>query len=227
MKIPLLSACTVIVGLLFGLNLRANGETLSLCDRIGSVPGDKDAIIQPIGQLAYNPLAVTQACTDALKENPDNPRHNYQIAISLALLGEHHLAISTMKRAADLGYPAAITFLEKIEERLRSPSTDSKTGSPKLDPCDALGSVPTDIQRVGPEIPWTEYDPVKAEIACRRALENEPENPRYNFQLGAALFGTGKPKEALPYLQKAADENYLAAQALLFQFAQKLGNKAD
>lgn len=46
-------------------------------------------------------------------------------------------------------------------------------------------------------------------------------------RIDVALFGLKKPKEALPYLQKAADQNYFAAQALLFQFLQKLEDKEE
>lgn len=225
----LLRIFTLITVLMLGTSQSVAEERLSLCDRIGAVPKDKNAISDPVEKRAYNPFAVGRACAEALKENPDNPRHMYQLAISLFLLADYDLALETIKQAANRKYPAAQAFLDRMDERRRSSGNDQNTDEIRqdLDPCDQSGSIYADTQRVGAAIAPEEYNPVEAEAACRKAVEKDPDHRRFNFQLGAALFGLKKPKEALPYLQKAADQNYFAAQALLFQFMQKLEDKEE
>lgn len=43
----------------------------------------------------------------------------------------------------------------------------------------------------------------KTSVIFQKLLADEPSNPKANYSYGAFLAGAGKPKEALPYLEKA------------------------
>ena len=103
--------------------------------------------------------------------------------------------------------------------------TNSLAGS-DLHLCDQIGAIPMDDYRVGIPVSRENYNAHEVEKACREALVNEPDNPRYHFQLGMALLGLGG-EGAIQHLQIAADKEYVAAYAALFILAQKLKKNGE
>lgn len=74
--------------------------------------------------------------------------------------------------------------------------------------CDKLASHSADPDRAAPGLEQAEMDLVAGEAACRLAVEAAPENARSQYQLGRTIFYQGRQKEAMPYLEKAAEIGY-------------------
>ncbi len=82
--------------------------------------------------------------------------------------------------------------------------------------CDWLANHPFDPWRVTAGIAQEDVDTEAAIPACIAAAGERPEEPRFQYQAGRALFYAGRTQEALPYLQRAAHEmDYPQAQFVL------------
>jgi len=80
--------------------------------------------------------------------------------------------------------------------------------------CDELASAPSDHHRVAHSSNpiLLMRDPKQALAACRDAVERDPDNPRYLFQLAYVLELAGDMDGAVKYLVQSVDRNYAAAQ---------------
>ncbi|MDP2696632.1 hypothetical protein [Thalassospira sp.] len=201
-------------------------ENITLCDQIGSVAFDKDRVSDPIPKEEYDPFKVVPACQEALSDSPDNPRFYFQLGIAMAMLLEVDKAVEHLEMSANKGYEAAKGFLKKYESKIgqetssASPELNQNDNKP-LNDCDRIGSMPIDVRRVGQPLPIEKYQPEKVVKACREALKGDLVNPRFHFQLGMALLGTGEVDDALIELQTAASRNYVAAKLVLDKFNEK------
>lgn len=79
--------------------------------------------------------------------------------------------------------------------------------------CDLEVGHPSDPRKVGPGKSSSEVRLQIAVPACRKAVEQEPDNPRFNYQLGRALvywadINGGDTDEGVAYVQKSADMDY-------------------
>lgn len=81
--------------------------------------------------------------------------------------------------------------------------------------CDRLVSHPLDPDRVTDGVSTADVDHPKGIAACLSALKDDPENPRFNYQLGRVYFYDGKPNNAMPHLEAAAAAGYRQAQFVL------------
>lgn len=55
-----------------------------------------------------------------------------------------------------------------------------------IDACDWEAGHPSDPDRIGPGIGSGDVNTARAIDACRRAVEREPDNARFHYQLGRA-----------------------------------------
>lgn len=79
--------------------------------------------------------------------------------------------------------------------------------------CDRLAAHPSDAQRVANAVP---YDVLKTQLpeaisACRRAVDENPDVARFEFQLGRALDADGQLDEAFKWFRATAERDYTAA----------------
>lgn len=81
--------------------------------------------------------------------------------------------------------------------------------------CDRLASFDGDMERVAPWVPLNRIDKARAVAACKKAVEQEPQNPRLLLQLGYLLILNGNKAAGRDYLQRAANMKYAAAEYLL------------
>lgn len=81
--------------------------------------------------------------------------------------------------------------------------------------CDRLAGDPWDERRVAESQTLTAANAAEAVTACRKALEAEPDEPRFKLQLGRALLLQGFPIRALAPLSEAAESDYAAAEFYL------------
>lgn len=106
---------------------------------------------------------------------------------------EHSLAQTSMKGVA--GFLVAL-FLPFANTTYAISDCDREAGH-GLDP----DSVVAGVSRSG-------MDMDAAEKACREAVKAYPAHARSNYQLGRVLYYSGRGKESLPFLQRAADAGY-------------------
>lgn len=74
--------------------------------------------------------------------------------------------------------------------------------------CDALAAHPSDPNAVATGVSRAEMDKPAAIEACRKALAEDPENPRLNYQLARAYGYSGMHEEAKPYREAALRAGY-------------------
>jgi TPR repeat protein len=80
--------------------------------------------------------------------------------------------------------------------------------SQEVTECDRLASHGRDPGHVAPPVSQEAMDKPAAIAACLEAVENDPENPRLNYQLGRAYGYSGRGDEAMPYRLKAVAADY-------------------
>ena len=86
-----------------------------------------------------------------------------------------------------------------------------------VDPCDLAAGHPSDPDRVGPGVATDDVVTHVAIPACRAAVEREPDNPRFHYQLGRAIFywsgaNAGDATEGIAEVRVAAAMGYRQAQ---------------
>ncbi len=80
------------------------------------------------------------------------------------------------------------------------------------DLCDRYAANPNDRNKTGPGVVWDNIDIALAEKHCAIALEDSPNNPRYQYQYARALTKAKKWDQALLFYQKSVKQNYALAQ---------------
>lgn len=98
----------------------------------------------------------------------------------------------------------------------------------QVDECDLLAAHPDDSKRMAQGVADDEIVPLLAIEACEKALNNNPGETRFVFQLGRAFLAYGKKEKAFGLFQQAKKSGYAVAFAYLgdaYQFG--LGTKKD
>lgn len=98
--------------------------------------------------------------------------------------------------------------------------------------CDLEVAHPSDPDRIGPGKPTAEVVTHLAIPACRAAVAEAPENPRFHYQLARALVywadaNDGDVTEAMQHLETAAASGYRQAQFVLGLMHVRAGNVCD
>lgn len=88
---------------------------------------------------------------------------------------------------------------------------DLRHFDPTAGDCHRLAAFPSDPQRLAPGVSNAEIVAADAEVACRRALAEMPDDPRLRLQLGRALLIGGKNEEGDKELELAIQANYPGA----------------
>jgi TPR repeat protein len=85
----------------------------------------------------------------------------------------------------------------------------------QVNACDELAAQPLDIQAVTEGILPNDIDVPKAEDACRKAVADFPDVPRFKFQYGRVLYAKGQYNGALKMLRAALDGGHVRAGQIL------------
>lgn len=80
--------------------------------------------------------------------------------------------------------------------------------SQEVTECDRLTAHGRDPGHVAPPVTRDGMNKPAAIAACLTAVENDPENPRLNYQLGRAYGYSGQGEKAMPYRRKALEAEY-------------------
>ncbi len=102
-------------------------------------------------------------------------------------------------------------------------------GAQILTACDWEVGHPSDPHLVGPGKSSSDVDTVKAMAACREALEADPDNPRFHYQMGRALVyhanrTDGSLDEGMKHLAISAEAGYTQA---MFVYALMLKSQGE
>ena len=87
---------------------------VQLCDRIAGHPEDELRKAKGVHLELMAAERGRNACRKAIKAYPDEPRFIYQMGRSHAASGNYGEAKDWIKRAADLGYPMAVTHMGEL-----------------------------------------------------------------------------------------------------------------
>lgn len=85
---------------------------------------------------------------------------------------------------------------------------DRTDWSREITDCDRLAAHPNDSERVTDGIARPDIDLEAAASACREAIEQDPDNPRLNYQLARVYGYSGRHEESDPYRIKALNAGY-------------------
>jgi hypothetical protein len=89
-------------------------RTITECDRLASHPDDPEAVIEGVGQAGMDKPAAIEACLDAVADDPDNPRLNYQLARAYGYSGLHAEGQAYRDTALRAGYPQSLFVIGYI-----------------------------------------------------------------------------------------------------------------
>lgn len=84
-----------------------NRET-TLCDKLAAHPGDPEKVGDGVSQNAMDKPAAIAACLDAISDDPENPRLNYQLARAYGYSGRHADGDPYRDAAVRKGYPQSL-----------------------------------------------------------------------------------------------------------------------
>jgi len=212
------------------------------CDELAAHPADpnKAAGVPGVVDDAIDGLAAVEACMAAIGADPDEPRFAFQLGRTLMLGGELELASGFLSDAAAGGSAAALAYLGDLEDNLESarelyeaaadggfapaaallvPPGEGAEGAR----CDVLAAHPADLMRphTASGVPDDAIDPMAAFDACVAAVEADPGERRYRFQLGRALLSMeGMDTESAEQFRLASDAGHAAAAAYLAAFVE-------
>ena len=80
--------------------------------------------------------------------------------------------------------------------------------SQEVTECDRLAAHERDPGHVTTGVSQSDMDKEAAIVACKAAVNADPENPRLNYQLGRAYGYSGQGEAAMPYRLKAVAADY-------------------
>lgn len=89
-----------------------------------------------------------------------------------------------------------------------SPAPAATADAKAVHECDRLVANPFDPQRVSAGLPPDKVESERAIAACRQAIAQQPDNPRFQYQLGRALEVAKNYAESLEWTHKAAAQKY-------------------
>ena len=134
--------------------------------------------------------------------------HRLSVCLSLAVAIGTPVAGSGTGHAADpiSGKPAG-PYLAENQGR-RDPRSDPSGGIASVNDCDRLAAHPDDPQRKAPGLyPWR-MDNKAALAACKSAVGQYPDEPRFNLQYGRALYATRNYAECFKRYRAAATRGH-------------------
>lgn len=215
------------------------------CDELAAHPDDPDrpAGVVGVDEDGIDANEAAEACTAAVEDHPDEPRFAFQLGRVLMQAGETELATSFLSDAAAGGSAAALAYLGDLEDdpddardlyeaaadggfaparavvMAFNPDAEGSTAVNQGAKCDELAAHPEDPARpreVAGVADAEFIDPMPAFEACAAAVAAEPDNPRYQFQLGRSLLLMDEMQgEAENHLRIATEKRYAAAAAYL------------
>ncbi|MFO1173118.1 MAG: caspase family protein [Hyphomicrobiaceae bacterium] len=101
-----------------------------------------------------------------------------------------------------------LALVDRAGQSVRSLTAPLTIG---LDPCDAFGGEPLDLQGVAAGVAPNEIDVAKAKPACIAAVLAHPEVARFYYELGRVQLANRETEQGAGLVKKAADLGYIRA----------------
>ncbi len=93
---------------------QAHSIDVTECDRLAAHPSDPHRVADGLTRAEMDLDAVMVACHEALENDPDNPRLNYQLARAYGYAGRHDEGDVYRHRALMAGYPQSLFVMGYI-----------------------------------------------------------------------------------------------------------------
>lgn len=98
----------------------------TLCDQYAAHPGDPERVADGVSQNEMDKPAAIAACLEAVSDDPENPRLNYQLARAYGYSGRHVEGDPYRNKAVRKGYPQSLFVVGYI----RIEGWDSRPAAP-------------------------------------------------------------------------------------------------
>lgn len=92
----------------------AYNRDVTECDQLAGHPNDPEGVVDGVSQEAMDKPEAIAACLKAVKEDPENPRLNYQLARAYGYSGLHVESDPYRLKALHAGYPQSLFVLGYI-----------------------------------------------------------------------------------------------------------------
>lgn len=207
-----------------------------------------NALEHPAGPEDGLPGPQTRAALEAWQEATDVRPTGYLTAVQVADLQEEE-AGSRLAAVPTTAPPTATTAALPATSSAAAPATGSVArpaasqstrqeailaAAPAailavpIHDCDRLAAQPADRARVGAGVAWQSLDPARASAACETAIEEHPDELRFQHQYGWAQLKAGRLDDARLWFRTAAENGYVAAQKHVgHMYMMSLGVPAD
>ena len=83
-------------------------QTVTLCDRLAAHGRDPGHVAAAVDSAAMDKPAAIKACHDAVSNDPDNPRLNYQLGRAYGYSGQGERAMPYRLKALEADYPQSL-----------------------------------------------------------------------------------------------------------------------
>lgn len=95
-------------------NREAFDRTITQCDKLAAHFNDPERVTDGVSEKGMDKPAAISACLEAVKNDQDNPRLNYQLARAYAYSGLHEDSDSYRLKALHAGYPQSLFVIGYI-----------------------------------------------------------------------------------------------------------------
>lgn len=92
----------------------AYDRTETKCDLMAGHPSDPERVSSGVSEEAMDKPAAITACLEAIKNDPENPRLNYQLARAYGYSGRHEEGDVYRDKALNAGYPQSLFVIGYI-----------------------------------------------------------------------------------------------------------------
>ncbi len=121
------------------------------------------------------------------------------------------LIIATFGTAVASAAEKCLKYLPTTGTSIEVPCEAGEDAQATGDTCDRLAANPFDPNHVTQGVPFAEIQQSAAVTACGKAVERNPQTPRFKYQLARALDRSGAYGEALQLYRPLAEAGYASA----------------
>lgn len=89
-------------------------RTETKCDLLAGHPSDPEKVSKGVSEETMDKPAAIAACLEAIKNDPENPRLNYQLARAYGYSGQHEKSDAYRIKALNAGYPQSLFVIGYI-----------------------------------------------------------------------------------------------------------------
>lgn len=95
-------------------NRETHDRTITQCDKLAAHFNDPERVTDGVSEKDMDKPAAIAACLAAVKNDPDNPRLNYQLARAYGYSGRHEDSDPYRLKALHAGYPQSLFVIGYI-----------------------------------------------------------------------------------------------------------------